>query len=307
MVSSPLNNASVIRIIASAPNGVRFFEESADCRSIGLALPISLRLRHHARQFPRRTSICGRELAQPQLRGSRSTRMVASLFVYLHGLLDHPHSWTILFESTEASWGFWARRPFYLHRMGMLRLVMRRLSSQVLTPPKAVSIGFTATAVIDSTRNGLDVHTWDVRFDQYVPAAMVGWIAQVLFLISTCATKTSVLLFYRRMVKDAYSRKWLYAIWAALFGLFAYFVAVLFTYCFICQPLSAYWESYDFNYNKTYTCINGDILSPLVGVLSIISDLYAVLLPSVMLRHYNLDVPKRQKIGLNIIFALGLM
>ena len=41
--------------------------------------------------------------------------------------------------------------------------------------------------------------------------------------------------------------------------------------------------------------------------LSIISDVYAVILPSIMLRHYDLDIPRRQKIGLNIIFGLGLV
>ena len=167
------------------------------------------------------------------------------------------------------------------------------------------SIGLSATACIDSEWYGLDVHTWDVKYEWYVHAALVGWIAQILFLFSTTATKVSVLLFYRRMVKDTYSRRWLYAIWAALGCTAAFFVAILVTYCLICQPLSAYWESYNFAYDKSFKCIDGNILTLMSGVLTIISDLYAVVLPCLMLRHYDLDVPRRQKIGLNIIFALG--
>ena len=168
-----------------------------------------------------------------------------------------------------------------------------------------VSVGLTASACIDSMWYGMDVHTWDVNPNQYVGAALTGFIAQILFLCSTCATKASVLLFYRRMAKDTYSPRWRYAIYTALGFTAAYFVGVLIAYCLVCQPLDAYWLSYNFNYDEDFTCINGNVLSPLVGVLSVVSDIYAVALPCIMLYCYNLDVPRRQKIGLNIIFALG--
>lgn len=109
------------------------------------------------------------------------------------------------------------------------------------------------------------------------------------------------------MAKDTYSRKWLYAIWAALACTAAFFLASLITFCLICRPLSAYWLSYDFSYDKEFTCINGNVLTPVSGVLGVISDVYAVLVPCLMLRHYNLDVPRRQKIVLNVIFALGFV
>lgn len=75
----------------------------------------------------------------------------------------------------------------------------------------------------------------------------------------------------------------------------------------MCQPLSAYWESYAFNYDQPFTCINGNVLSPLVGVLSVVSDIYAVVLPCVWLHRYNLNVTRRQRIGLDVVFALGTM
>ena len=154
---------------------------------------------------------------------------------------------------------------------------------------------------------GIDRHTWDVKPEQYVGAALNGWIAQVVFITSTGATKASVLLFYRRMTKDTYSRLWLYAIWFALAFTAAYWLGVLLTYCFICTPLDAYWLSYNYSYHKPYTCLNGNILSPIVGSLSIVSDIYAVVLPCTVLHYYDLKVPRAQKVGLNIIFALGLM
>ena len=181
-------------------------------------------------------------------------------------------------------------------------------------------------AIIDAEWYDLDRHTWvcvlyiciskksqtnsqtqDVKPSHYSGAALCGWVAQIFFLISTCATKTSVLLFYRRMVTDTYSRRWLFAVWAALAFLAGYFVCIFFAYCFICQPLSAYWESYNFDYDEEFTCINGNILSPFVGALSVFTDIYAVVLPCAMLAKVDLNVPYRQKIGLNLIFALGTM
>ena len=160
---------------------------------------------------------------------------------------------------------------------------------------------------MDTGRYDLDRHTWDVLPSHYEGAAFCGWIGQIMFLISTCATKASVLMFYRRMVAGSYSRAWLFWIWASLAFLAGYFVSILLVYCFLCQPLSSYWESYNFDYDKPYTCINGDVLNPFIGVLSVFTDIYTVVLPCAMLSQVELDVPKRQKIGLNVIFALGLV
>lgn len=107
------------------------------------------------------------------------------------------------------------------------------------------------------------------------------------------------------MVKD--TGHWIYAIYAALALTAAYFLGIILAYCLICRPLDAYWLSYDFHYDDNFQCVNGNVLSICVGVFSVISDLYAVILPFVILRHYNLDVPRRQRIGLNIIFSLSLL
>ncbi|KAF2173601.1 hypothetical protein M409DRAFT_48556 [Zasmidium cellare ATCC 36951] len=169
------------------------------------------------------------------------------------------------------------------------------------------SVGFTALAWIGAERFDLDRHTWDVHTTLYVGTALTGWIAQVLFILSTVPTKLSVLLFYRRMAKDSLDRRWLYAIYLALSVTAAYGLAIFLTYCLICHPLSAYWESYDFSYDKPFTCIDGNALTLTSGILSVLSDCYAVALPCLMLRHYSLDVPRKQKIVLNVIFGLGFL
>ncbi len=107
------------------------------------------------------------------------------------------------------------------------------------------------------------------------------------------------------MAKDSYSNGMLYAIWAALGFTAACFVSILITYCFICQPLDVYWLYYTGTYDKPYTCIDGNVLSVSVGVLSVMSDIFAVLLPTFWLQRYNLNISCGQRIGLNIIFSLG--
>jgi hypothetical protein len=96
-------------------------------------------------------------------------------------------------------------------------------------------VGFTVVAFMNTGWYGVGRHTWDVRPQWYVGAARNGWIAQVLFLASTCATKCSVLLFYRRMVKD--TGQWRYAIYVALGVTAGYFVSILLAYCLVCRPL----------------------------------------------------------------------
>lgn len=47
------------------------------------------------------------------------------------------------------------------------------------------------------------------------------------------------------------------------------------------------------------------MLNPLSGVFSVVSDLYAVVLPMAMMRHFEMD--KRKKLALNFVFSLSLL
>jgi hypothetical protein len=136
----------------------------------------------------------------------------------------------------------------------------------------------------------------------------MSWILQVLMLVSSGATKASVLLFYRRLVVNSLARRWKFAIYFALAFHALYLLGITLAYTLICHPIEAYWMAFDPTYEVEYTCAPGTMaFVPTLGVLSVVSDLYAVALPFFILRHYALDIPRRQKIGLNIIFATGLL
>jgi hypothetical protein len=126
-------------------------------------------------------------------------------------------------------------------------------------------------------------------------------------LFASGATKASVLLFYKRLVSGTLARRWKLAIYFALAFHAAYLIGLTLSYVLICRPLEAYWKSFDYNWHEPYSCAPAESLNPVIGVLSVLSDIYAVALPFVILHYYTLDVPRAQKIGLNIIFALGLL
>lgn len=159
-------------------------------------------------------------------------------------------------------------------------------------------------AILSAEKYGVDKHVWDVQLDLFEPLIRVGWIAEILFLISTCCTKVSVLLFYRRLVEGTYTKSWKYATIAAILFTIAYCVAFTIVLIFNCTPTDAYWRSYNPTYHEKFTCLDTTVANPLSGVLSVISDFYSVLLPCLMLRRF--DAPRRQKIALNVIFCLSL-
>ncbi|KAK4997559.1 hypothetical protein LTR66_003038 [Elasticomyces elasticus] len=163
----------------------------------------------------------------------------------------------------------------------------------------------TTLFTIGAKHYGFDRHVWDVHYNLFVSAAFVGWLAEVSFLISTCSTKISVLLFYRRMVLGSYSKKWKWATWVAIAFCAAYCLAFILTLFLICSPLDAYWKAFDLTYTGKYHCANTSVSNPFVGTLSVVTDIYSVVLPGILLR--NLRIPIQQKIGLNIIFGLGAL
>ena len=133
----------------------------------------------------------------------------------------------------------------------------------------------------------------------------MAWLNELSFLLSTSCTKVSVLLFYRRLVEGTFSKRWKWATIVAIVFTICYCLAFILTLVFNCRPTEAYWKAFSFDYNVDYHCTNTKVLNPASGVMSVVSDLYSVILPMGMLRHFNTD--RRKKIALNAVFSLGLL
>lgn len=165
---------------------------------------------------------------------------------------------------------------------------------------------FTTLVIICCVHYGTDRHTWDVPLDEFENSVFLGaFLSEIAFLISTCCTKVSILLFYRRLTEGTYSKKWKWATIAAMAFTVVFCLAFIFVLCFQCQPTEAYWKSLSFTYTADWKCADTRILNPISGALSVVSDFYSVLLPMAMTRHFDID--KRKKIALNAVFSLGLL
>jgi hypothetical protein len=146
---------------------------------------------------------------------------------------------------------------------------------------------------------------WDIPAGQYENIALVVWIAEFAFLITSCCVKVSVLLFYRRLVNGLCSKYWVWALVATIVFTVAYTMAFILALFLNCTPTDAYWRSFSPTYKEPYHCANTTIINILAGVFSCISDLCAVILPMIITRNFQMS--RKQKIALNCIYCLGLV
>lgn len=124
------------------------------------------------------------------------------------------------------------------------------------------------------------------------------------FAWGTGFVKISVLLFYRRIQSGAFNRPWLIAIYGAIAFTVVSTAVMAVLLVINCLPTEAYWMVYSFDWHKDYTCRRVVSINAVAGALSLLSDLYAVVLPCVMLS--GLEISRKQKIGLNLVFLAGL-
>lgn len=130
--------------------------------------------------------------------------------------------------------------------------------------------------------------------------------APALFFI-----KLSLLLFYRRVFttksQTVHARRMKTAIYAVGTYVTAAYLASQFSYIFICSPICFWWDAAYVNVGlqspSTGKCANLVPRLMSLAIINIISDFFILLLP--MLGLGSLHLPRRRKIALFFVFALG--
>lgn len=153
------------------------------------------------------------------------------------------------------------------------------------------------------------LHWYVQRYYQGLPADIIqnGWLAEIFYLWTTGCTKIAVLLFYRRLIRTTISRGLRWAIWLALSFTACYTIGFTVILLVGCNPVEARWMKFDPTWRAThkFKCLNSPFVTiPLSGALSVFSDVYALAIPAILLS--GLQMARRQKIGLYIVFALGV-
>ncbi|KAJ4384601.1 hypothetical protein N0V86_000201 [Didymella sp. IMI 355093] len=151
-----------------------------------------------------------------------------------------------------------------------------------------------------------DRHAWDVE-DKYFPIQRKFVMAiYILYSLASGMIKLSVLLFYRRLSARAVSPAFRWIMRTSIVVIGGYSIAFCVIPIFACRPISAFWDQVDFAklaQGYKWTCINegADIVAH--GIASTTQDLIVAFLPTMLF--WNLQMPRRQKIALYSIFALG--
>jgi hypothetical protein len=119
--------------------------------------------------------------------------------------------------------------------------------------------------------------------------------------------KISILLFYRRLSTRSITRTFRIATWINIIAIAIFVLSFVLILVFSCDPISAFWNQFDFVRQATgykYHCwVNeaADLLS--ASIISAVQDAVTAFLPTFL--YWNLQIPRRQKVALGAIFALG--
>ena len=149
-------------------------------------------------------------------------------------------------------------------------------------------------------------HVWDIPPDSFVGSRINIWASLWCYVIGITLIKISVLLFYRRL-SVKFSKTFLIATWIGIIYNISYFLSFGLTLLLLCRPLHSYWDSFNPVWAAThhFHCASESAALPASSALSVVGDFYSTLLPLILV--YHLKLPRRQKIALYALFALGFM
>ncbi|KAH7038966.1 hypothetical protein B0J12DRAFT_250037, partial [Macrophomina phaseolina] len=143
----------------------------------------------------------------------------------------------------------------------------------------------------------LGLHLWDIPSSTFIPNFwLVGTIGSTFCKLSIMFSKLSVLSFYVRFCRYQRLRMTVYAVTVVVT---IYSIISSFVFLYACRPITKFWDLRI----KHGSCINKLTIPIFNGVMNTATDFIILLLPIFIL--WRVQVPKRQKIGLILIFMTG--
>jgi len=138
----------------------------------------------------------------------------------------------------------------------------------------------------------------------------VSWLSEWAVILSTSATKSSILLYYLRLAPPITHPLYSFRTFVLLGLLYnvLYAISLVLVLLISCRPLHMYWDQFsvvNFIKNQNYHCANDAISLPCAASLSVLGDAYATILPLFLLK--GLRIPLKQKIALYALFGLGFL
>ncbi|KAK7449939.1 integral membrane protein [Colletotrichum acutatum] len=140
------------------------------------------------------------------------------------------------------------------------------------------------------------VHGWEISVEKYNIYMMDVFLAAAIYTLCGSFAKVSLLIFYFRLSPQRWFKR---AVWISLAIIAGYSIGIFFALVFACDPIAMSW---DVTVTEG-TCINRPSLYIATAAANIISDLILFALPIPIV--VKLQIPRRQKVGLFFIFAVG--
>ncbi|KAF2185237.1 hypothetical protein K469DRAFT_665468 [Zopfia rhizophila CBS 207.26] len=162
---------------------------------------------------------------------------------------------------------------------------------------------YTALSIIrhvridDYTKYGVGRHIWDIPFSTLYPSFMkFGVIGGTFHGFSIMLTKLSILI---NFVRFAPRGKLRIAMRIIMVIVVLYTLVASFDWLYICRPIEKYWDLTV----TGGTCINWLKVLIFSCVMNTTTDAVILILPVLVLR--NVQLPKKQKIGVTIVLMTG--
>ncbi|ETS77403.1 hypothetical protein PFICI_11277 [Pestalotiopsis fici W106-1] len=155
----------------------------------------------------------------------------------------------------------------------------------------------TALAAMEyiSSRMGFGKHYWNISASNGPVLLQLFYAAQILYITVQLSAKVSIALLFFRLFPARWMRLTLKIFTAFMIGHGLIFVMVV---IFQCWPIYSIWD-------KTVSgkCVDITAVGYVGAALSIVEDIFLVLLPITELR--KLQVSQRQRVLLSLMFAIG--
>ncbi|KAJ5262970.1 hypothetical protein N7524_008275 [Penicillium chrysogenum] len=162
-----------------------------------------------------------------------------------------------------------------------------------------------AMAVVTSIATehwGMNRHVWDIELLRLVTVQKLNLCFQIMFSLSSCFTKISLLWFCRRLIGKGrfVLYNWAFILSMVFVGLSSFLFTII--SIFQCSPVRAYWQ---INPTESYHCMNDGAIVFSASVINIFTDLLVTTLPMPLI--WSLKLPARQRLAVISIFALGVV
>ncbi|KAF8246192.1 hypothetical protein K440DRAFT_662286 [Wilcoxina mikolae CBS 423.85] len=146
-------------------------------------------------------------------------------------------------------------------------------------------------------RYGIGKHLVNVSMDDFLVGRMWAWISQIFYYAALGCVKCAIIALYHRLATQKQHKMLLKVIGAVVLG---HGIAATITTAHMCDPVAIIWQP-----SFPIGCINILDFNYFNATFHILTDLMLAVIPIPILK--GLQINRRKKIGLVIVFAVGAL